>query len=125
MGVVMVTWHIPAQHPANISLTTVSLPLKTERLSFKKKKKEEMILEDNIDKSLSFYGAYPSLLSWWRKKSLAASFMAFSGVTRVRFTAAPETEKYIYYKLISTYKRKTKLFSLAHVYVPALHQILQ
>lgn len=33
--------------------------------------------------------AHPSLLNWWRKKSLAASLMAFSGVTRVRFTAAP------------------------------------
>lgn len=33
--------------------------------------------------------AHPSLLSWWRKKSFAASLMAFSGVTRVRFTAAP------------------------------------
>ena len=33
--------------------------------------------------------AYPSLESCCRKKSLAASFMAFSGVTRVRFTAAP------------------------------------
>ena len=32
---------------------------------------------------------HPSLLSWWRKKSLAASLMAFSGVTSVRFTAAP------------------------------------
>lgn len=29
MGVVTMTWHIPAQHPANISLTTVNLPLKT------------------------------------------------------------------------------------------------
>lgn len=32
---------------------------------------------------------HPSLESWYRKKSLAASLMAFSGVTRVRFTAAP------------------------------------
>ena len=29
MGVVTMTWHIPAQHPANISLTMVSLPLET------------------------------------------------------------------------------------------------
>lgn len=28
IGVVMMTWHIPAQHPANISLKTVSPPLK-------------------------------------------------------------------------------------------------
>lgn len=34
---------------------------------------------------------HPSLLNWWRRKSLAASLMAFSGVTRVRFTAAPAT----------------------------------
>lgn len=34
---------------------------------------------------------HPSLLNMWRKKSLAASLMAFSGVTRVRFTAAPAT----------------------------------
>lgn len=35
---------------------------------------------------------HPSLESWWRKKSLAASLMAFSGVTRVRLTAAPAAE---------------------------------
>lgn len=40
-----------------------------------------------------FWGAtHPSLLSLWRKKSLAASLMAFSGVTSVRLTAAPATE---------------------------------
>lgn len=33
---------------------------------------------------------YPFLLRCWRKKSFAASLMAFSGVTKVRFTAAPE-----------------------------------
>lgn len=32
---------------------------------------------------------YPSLESFCLKTSLAASLMAFSGVTRVRFTAAP------------------------------------
>lgn len=32
---------------------------------------------------------HPSLERWYRKKSLAASLMAFSGVTRVKFTAAP------------------------------------
>lgn len=35
-----------------------------------------------------FY-SHPSLESWCLKKSLAASLMAFSGVTRVKLTAAP------------------------------------
>lgn len=35
MGVVTITWHIPAQQPANISLKTVSLLLATRRRGFK------------------------------------------------------------------------------------------
>lgn len=37
---------------------------------------------------------YPSCMSSCRKKSLAASLIAFSGVTRVRFTAAPRGGKW-------------------------------
>lgn len=40
-------------------------------------------------------GTYSPLLSRWRKKSLAASLMAFSGVTSVRLTAAPVGQKLI------------------------------
>lgn len=37
---------------------------------------------------------YPSLESFCLKMSLAASLMAFSGVTKVRFTAAPGRDKH-------------------------------
>jgi len=40
IGVVIMTWHIPAQHPANISLNNVNLPLKSREPGFKKKKRE-------------------------------------------------------------------------------------
>lgn len=83
MGVVIMTWHIPAQHPANISLSTVNLLLETREQGWKKEK------EKGMTRQLIRSNTHPSLLSWWRKKSLAASLMAFSGVTRVRFTAAP------------------------------------
>lgn len=39
------------------------------------------------------HSTYPSLARWYLKKSLAANLMAFSGVTSVRFTAAPGQEK--------------------------------
>lgn len=90
MGVVTMTWLIPAPQPANISFNTVSPLLLTGE-----------ILSNTIDGKLYFLKmriswddfAYPSLVRWCLKKSLAASLIAFSGVTRVRFTAAPEKEK--------------------------------
>lgn len=51
---------------------------------------------DMFQESVSFkltakgqFPTHPSLERWCRKKSLAANLIAFSGVTRVRFTAAP------------------------------------
>ncbi len=40
--------------------------------------------------------SHPSLERWNLKKSFAASLMAFSGVTRVKFTAAPERKTNIH-----------------------------
>lgn len=80
----MITWHIPAQQPANISLKTVSLLLVTCGQQLKTQTCRCTTVWRTLNNN-----AHPSLLSWWRKKSFAASLMAFSGVTRVRFTAAP------------------------------------
>lgn len=38
IGVVITTWHMPAPHPANISLNTVSLFLLTDRILGKRKR---------------------------------------------------------------------------------------
>lgn len=96
MGVVMTTWHMPAPQPASISLNTVS--------PFLPRRKHNMVPVSGQSRATErekkwrekgFKVSYPFLLRCWRKKSLAASLMAFSGVTRVRLTAAPEGEKQV------------------------------
>lgn len=42
-----------------------------------------------VSQPVSALVPHPSLERWCLKKSLAANLMAFSGVTSVRFTAAP------------------------------------
>lgn len=91
IGVVTMTWHIPAPQPASISLNTVSPFLITEKRNIMQRNWWTTVF--SWDYSIGRIVAYPSLARWWRNKSLAASLIAFSGVTRVKFTAAPEEKK--------------------------------
>lgn len=88
IGVVITTWHMPAPHPANISLNTVRFFLLTDRqLCWTKR----WLIYLPLPKCDSC--SYPSFASRCLKKSFAANLIAFSGVTKVKFTAAPEEKK--------------------------------
>lgn len=77
MGVVIIIWQNPARPPATICLVY-----------------ERALWKSTINVLSSLFSlrqaSYPSLaLKWCLKKSLAASFMAFSGVIKTMFTAEP------------------------------------
>lgn len=73
----------------------------------------------NVSQALSTLMPHPSLERWCLKKSLAANLIAFSGVTSVRFTAAPRriktTESHEEKLCVSEFK--VKVFDIP-LYIP-------
>lgn len=94
MGVVIITWHMPAPQPAIISLNTVRPLLWADRRDIAYHSWGDFC--GDFSKLIYFLVnvAYPSLASLCLKKSFAANLIAFSGVTRVKLTAAPDDKKW-------------------------------
>lgn len=61
-----------------------------------------------VSHPISTFMPHPSLERWCLKKSLAANLMAFSGVTSVKFTAAPGRIKRTEIKKERTKKKEEK-----------------
>lgn len=96
IGVVIITWHMPAPQPAIISLNTVKPLLWTDRRNIAHHSWGDFCgdLSKPIYFPVNVNVAYPSLASLCLKKSFAANLIAFSGVTRVKLTAAPDDKKW-------------------------------